>query len=169
MMPLRCAASVNWSAAYSGVRSANVLGTGEILRLAALYRRKPVHFVSSVAACFSTDGPREVGETDDTLSHLDGIHLGYARSKCVAEALVRHASERGLPATLYRAAGRCSGSGGPGSGRPEAGGGGAAHPPAVVPSAARPACASQPVNWRRGKVVVMAGRGCRQVPAHSAA
>lgn len=99
-----CAAAVNWAHSYAGVRDANVLGTRELLRLACRHKRKPFHFVSSVGVCYSTAGPREVGERSDMFPFLDGIHLGYAQSKCVAETLVRRASERGLPTAIYRPA-----------------------------------------------------------------
>ncbi|WP_301102793.1 thioester reductase domain-containing protein [Propionivibrio sp.] len=97
-----CAAAVNWTFSYAGLRDTNVLATRELLRLACTHKRKAFHFVSSAGVCFSTAGPREIGEEDDMLPFLDGIHLGYAQSKCVAETLVRRASERGLPAAIYR-------------------------------------------------------------------
>jgi len=97
-----CAAAVNWVHSYAGLRDANVLGTRELLRLACQHKRKPFHFVSSVGVCYSSAGPGEVSECHDMLPYLDGIHLGYAQSKCVAETLVRRASERGLPAAIYR-------------------------------------------------------------------
>ena len=97
-----CAAVVNWVFPYGGLRDVNVLGTLELLRLACKYKQKPFHFVSTMAVCYSTSGPEEVTERDNVFSRLDGIHLGYAQSKCVAEALVQAANERGLPATIYR-------------------------------------------------------------------
>jgi hypothetical protein len=36
------------------------------------------------------------------LQYIDGMHLGYAQTKCVAETLVRQAAERGLPVSIYR-------------------------------------------------------------------
>lgn len=96
------AALVDWIHPYPALRGVNVLGTVELLRLACRHRPKRFHFVSTLAVCYSTLGPREVCERDDVLPYLDGIHLGYARSKCVAETLVRQAGERGLPVTIYR-------------------------------------------------------------------
>jgi thioester reductase-like protein len=97
-----CAAAVNWVLPYAALREVNVLGTIELLRLACRTKTKPFHFVSSMAVCYSTSGPTEVDEQADMLAHLSGIHLGYAQSKCVAEALVRGANERGLPVATYR-------------------------------------------------------------------
>jgi len=96
-----CGAAVNWVYAYDELRDTNVLGTRELLRLAC-DGSKPFHFVSSISVCHSTSAPAVVDEALDALTSLDGLHLGYAQSKCVAEALVRQAAERGVPATIIR-------------------------------------------------------------------
>jgi thioester reductase-like protein len=98
------AASVNWVQGYDGLRDANVLGTREILRLACHDAATPVHFFSSLGVCYSTRAPETVDETADVSAHADGLHLGYAQSKCVAEELVRSAGARGLPVTIVRPA-----------------------------------------------------------------
>jgi thioester reductase-like protein len=94
-------AAVNWVHTYRGLRSANVTATRELLRLACL-QGHPFHFVSSISVCYSTTGPAVVDETYEPLPHLSGIHLGYAQTKAVSEALVLEARRRGLPATIYR-------------------------------------------------------------------
>ncbi len=96
-----CGATVNWVYGYERLRASNVLGTRELLRLASA-GAKPFHFVSSISVCHSTSAPVQVDEALDALPSLDGLHLGYAQSKCVAEALVRQAAERGIPATITR-------------------------------------------------------------------
>ena len=100
---LHCGAAVNWVFPYSGLRASNVLGTLELLRLACR-RGLPFHFVSSLSVCYSTDGARVADEHFDGLTALRGVHLGYAQTKIVAEALVRQAGERGLPVRIYRPA-----------------------------------------------------------------
>jgi thioester reductase-like protein len=100
---LHCGAAVNWVYTYGSLRAANVLGTLELLRLACR-RAVPFHFVSSLSVCYPADGPQSVDETYDALPHLRGVHLGYAQSKVVAEALVRETGERGLPVRVYRPA-----------------------------------------------------------------
>jgi thioester reductase-like protein len=100
---LHCGAAVNWVYTYAGLRAANVLGTLELLRLACR-RTVPFHFVSSLSVCYPADGPQSADESYDALPHLRGVHLGYAQSKIVAEALVREAGERGLPVRVYRPA-----------------------------------------------------------------
>ena len=100
---LHCGAAVNWVFSYAGLRHANVLGTLELLRLAC-HAGASFHFVSSLSACYSSDGPGAADETFDALPHLRGIHLGYAQTKVIGEALVRQAGERGLRVRIYRPA-----------------------------------------------------------------
>ncbi|MFK8843942.1 amino acid adenylation domain-containing protein [Streptomyces sp. Ac-502] len=95
-------ARVNFLYPYQQLRPANVDGTREVVRIAAR-RRVPVHFVSTVAvvAGFGTAGVREVDE-DLPLAHADGLTMGYAESKWVAEGVLRRAAEQGLPVAVYR-------------------------------------------------------------------
>jgi thioester reductase-like protein len=95
-------AVVSWVAPYEGLRAANVDGTRTLLQLACEGPAKAVHFVSSLAVCYAVGGPPRVGEHDDVLARVAHLPLGYAQSKCVAEALVRQAGERGLAATIVR-------------------------------------------------------------------
>jgi thioester reductase-like protein len=96
-------ASINWVAGYDALRDVNVLATRELLRLAA-EAGASFHFVSSVAVCYSTTGPRTVDERHDPLDAIEGLHFGYAQSKAVSESLVRQAAARGIPARIYRPA-----------------------------------------------------------------
>ena len=88
-----CGATVNWVYRYEALRDANVSATRELLRLASA-GGKPFHFISSISVCHSTSAPAVVDERFDSLTSLDGVHLGYAQSKCVAEALIRVLMER---------------------------------------------------------------------------
>ena len=97
------AAAVNFVYPYRDLREVNVLGTRELLRLACLGKAKRFHFVSTLGVCYTTRAS-ELAEVDDVLPFLPDLQLGYAESKCVAEALVREASERGLGASVYRLA-----------------------------------------------------------------
>jgi len=96
-------ASINWIAGYDALRDVNVLGTREMLRLAA-EADASFHFISSVSVCYSTVGPRTADERHHPLDAIDGLHYGYAQSKAVAESLVRQAAARGLRARVYRPA-----------------------------------------------------------------
>ncbi|MEH6372967.1 amino acid adenylation domain-containing protein [Streptomyces sp. KLMMK] len=95
-------ARVNFLYPYEELRPANVDGTREVVRIAAP-RRVPVHFVSTVAvlAGFGPAGAREVDE-DLPLAHSDGLTMGYAESKWVAEGVLQQAAEQGLPVAVYR-------------------------------------------------------------------
>ncbi len=100
---VHCGAAVNWVYTYGGLRGANVDGTLELLRLSCR-RGVPFHFISSLSVCYAADGPALADEGFDALHHLRGVHLGYAQSKVVSEALVRTAGARGLPVRIYRPA-----------------------------------------------------------------
>lgn len=97
-------AQVDWIRGYEALRDVNVLGTQEILRLACRGTPKPVHFISSLGVCHSSIGPRTLEEGKDAMPFLEGLRLGYAQSKCVAESLVREAGRRGLPVSIVRPA-----------------------------------------------------------------
>ena len=98
------AATVNWVAPYAALRATNVTATRELLALANEAGPRPFHFLSSLAAVYSTAGPPACSEEDDPLPHLRGLHFGYAQSKAVADSLVLAAGERGLETIVYRAA-----------------------------------------------------------------
>jgi amino acid adenylation domain-containing protein/thioester reductase-like protein len=91
-------ALVNFTYPYSALKSANVLGTQEVLRLAAQTQVKPVHFVSTIA----------VTQDKTSLDSQDAVASGYTQSKWVAEKLVTIAGDRQIPISIYRL-GRISG------------------------------------------------------------
>jgi thioester reductase-like protein len=98
-----CGASVHFIQPYSASRLPNVLGTQEILRLAARTTRKPVHHVSTTAV-FDTTAPSRLGlvPEDAEPGSAEGLPTSYAQSKWAAEKLVAEARARGLRATVYR-------------------------------------------------------------------
>lgn len=96
------AALLNYVYPYSALKTANVLGTQEVLRLACQTKVKPFHYVSSVAVFESTAYAGKVVQEDDDFNDWQGIFLGYSQTKWVAEKLVKIASQRGLPVTIYR-------------------------------------------------------------------
>jgi amino acid adenylation domain-containing protein/thioester reductase-like protein len=96
-------AFVNLFYPYSALKATNVLGTQEILRLASKTKLKPVHYISTLAI-FESDaygGMKDIKE-NDPLEKNEGINDGYAQSKWVAKKLVKIASERGIPVSIYR-------------------------------------------------------------------
>ncbi|KAF9166965.1 hypothetical protein BGX20_000067, partial [Mortierella sp. AD010] len=106
-------ASVNGLLPYSTIRSANVLGTLQGIKMASTYHTKSFHFVSSASVLETahylalSDALAEtkhqgVPETDDLEGSRYGLHSGYCQSKWVAEKLVMAANKNGLPATIIR-------------------------------------------------------------------
>lgn len=96
--------TVNFIYPYAEMKSSNVDGTYELLRLATV-NAAPFHHVSTMAviAGQGITGTRRVSE-GDRLAHLDQLGVGYVESKWVSEQLVHEAGRAGLPVAIYRAA-----------------------------------------------------------------
>jgi thioester reductase-like protein len=125
-------AHLNLSQSYSALRSANVLSTKEVLRLAVRGRQKVVHFVSSLGVFdLPKAGERVVCESD-VPDDLEGLRFGYTRSKAVAERLVHEAGARGVQVVVYR-------------------------PGLINPSAANGACTTQDFAARLFKSCIVLG------------
>lgn len=88
---------------YALLKAPNVLGTHEVLKLAALAKTKPVHFISTTAIFSSQNAPedRPVLE-EDIPADGKGLMNGYVESKFVAEKTVLLARSSGLPVSIYR-------------------------------------------------------------------
>ena len=94
-------ARVNHTLSYNDLKSENVLGTQEILRLASSVKLKPLHYVSTISVFVPSKDNKPILETDP-LHNSDLLKRGYAQSKWVAEKLVWQAAKRGLPVSIYR-------------------------------------------------------------------
>lgn len=107
-------AEVNHVLPYEHLRATNVLGTVEVLRLAALGGGVPVHLMSSVAVfgLAFADQDRVFSERDLPIRG-EIPDNGYIETKRVAEELLWRIGERGLPVSAYRL-GLLIGSGGSG-------------------------------------------------------
>lgn len=96
-------ALVNFVQPYSLLKTANVLGTREVLRLACTDRIKAVHYISTLSVLGEGISPDPLGFSEEDFPDPDsGLTDGYSQSKWVAEKLMRIARDRGLPVTLYR-------------------------------------------------------------------
>ncbi|MFD6161394.1 amino acid adenylation domain-containing protein [Nocardia sp. NPDC060256] len=95
-------ARVNHIDPYARLRTANVEGTREVLRLATTRRLKPVHFVSTLGTTVPTTVAPGVIEENVRLEADLLPGNGYVASKWAAEELVRQAGERGIPIGIYR-------------------------------------------------------------------
>ena len=97
-------ASVKHTYPYALLKAPNVLGTHEILKLAARNKTKPVHFISTMAV-FSpiSPWPEDKVVREQHIPEQDkGLFNGYVESKFVAEKLVMLARASGIPVSIYR-------------------------------------------------------------------
>ncbi|MYT32255.1 thioester reductase domain-containing protein, partial [Streptomyces sp. MspMP-M5] len=97
-----CGAAVHWLRPYADLKAANVLGTHEILRLAARHRTVPVHHVSTAGVFAGGGDGRAPLRTDDPTGPGEVLPSGYVQSKWVAEQVIEVARQRGLPVSVYR-------------------------------------------------------------------
>ena len=96
-----CAASVNYTYAYTAAKPHTVGGTLEVLRFACAAAPKPVQYISSNGIFPGGDDTPylENSEIDEFVDRMEG---GYNQAKWVAERLVWSAASRGLPVCIYR-------------------------------------------------------------------
>ncbi len=94
---------VNFSYPYKFLKKPNVNGTVEILKLASQKKIKPLFYISSTIVFESSKFSQGqlIHETDD-LPNPEGLFYGYSQSKWVAEKIVTHANEKGLPISIFR-------------------------------------------------------------------
>ncbi len=98
-----CGAWVNIVYPYSSLKTANVIGTQEVIRLAGRTKIKPIHFVSTVDVFASSD--KELLRTiefNDCPGPISKLYSGYAQSKYAAEQIILTANSRGIPCSIYR-------------------------------------------------------------------
>ena len=95
-------AFVNLIYPYTALRTANVLGTKEILKLASQIKVKPVHFISTLDVFQSPHYAEMEVISEDINIECEGLSDGYAQSKWVGEQLVMAAHARGIPGSIYR-------------------------------------------------------------------
>ena len=95
-------AFVNFIYPYEALKPVNVQGTHEAIRLAALKKMKPFHFVSTVSVF--PQGPQNGGKILESMEpeQWEGLAGGYPQSKWVAEKLAYMAGRHGLPVRIYR-------------------------------------------------------------------
>ncbi|NET16206.1 MAG: AMP-binding protein [Okeania sp. SIO1H6] len=96
-------AFVNHIYPYTALKTTNVLGTQEVLKLASENHVKPVHFISTLGVLsLSSNYENGIILESDFLTDTPKNKSGYQQSKWVAEKLVMAARERGLPTSIYR-------------------------------------------------------------------
>lgn len=93
-------ALINQSYPYALLKSANVTGTSEILKLACQGDKvSHVHHISTISV---QDFSRDQINEELMVPFHNSLQGGYIQSKWVAEQLVCLAHQRGLPVTIYR-------------------------------------------------------------------
>ena len=100
---VHCAALVNLVYPYEGLRSANVQGTRNVIEFALFGRVKKLAYISTDG--IFPDGLKDIREETDIQEYSSALEEqgnGYSQSKWVAEMLVRHAADRGLPTIVFR-------------------------------------------------------------------
>ncbi|GAA0194009.1 non-ribosomal peptide synthetase [Fulvivirga kasyanovii] len=96
-------AQVNFAYPYHTLKKANVDGTKEILKLAALHGLKPIHYISSLSV-FENYGYSTIITEDHKLILNDTLlnDLGYTQTKWVADKVMTEARQAGFPVNIYR-------------------------------------------------------------------
>ncbi|WP_433544714.1 amino acid adenylation domain-containing protein [Streptomyces sp. CA-294286] len=95
------AAHINFAAPYPSVRPTNVDGFVRVAEFCADTVLKPLQHMSTLAV-FSPRGPAADIDEDTVPEIPEGLGIGYAQSKWVAERLAIEARERGVPVTVHR-------------------------------------------------------------------
>lgn len=99
-----CGAYVNHLHAYTVLRKVNVNGTKEVINLAAKYKVKPIHYVSTLAVFGNGEGLNgKILQENMELPDSKVLNFGYARSKWAAEKILDKARISGIPVSIYRA------------------------------------------------------------------
>ncbi|KLP13113.1 AM-toxin synthetase (AMT) [Fusarium fujikuroi] len=101
------AAKINFCDSYHEHYNTNILGTRNMLRLAARGRRKTFRYVSSIDTWGQTGyflGTKRVLEDEPLGPHIQGVRydVGYSQSQWTAEEMVRRIRDRGFPIIIYR-------------------------------------------------------------------
>ncbi|VTT81861.1 unnamed protein product [Fusarium fujikuroi] len=101
------AAKINFCDSYHEHYDTNILGTRNMLRLAARGRRKTFHYVSSIDSWGQTRyflGTKRVLEDEPLGPHIQGVRydVGYSQSQWTAEEMLRRIRDRGFPIIIYR-------------------------------------------------------------------
>ena len=100
---VHCAGLVNFAFSYSMIRGTALGSTQHLLKFAILNRLKKFNFISSYSAMLSfgvsSDQPfSEAPLPDEPFA----MHLGYIKSKWVAEKLLQNAAKQGISVSVLR-------------------------------------------------------------------
>ncbi|RAL13936.1 polyketide synthase [Aspergillus homomorphus CBS 101889] len=100
------AAAVDYTLPYSFHREANILGLYHMLQFANTGRLKALHYTSTISAWGAACHISGELVPEDARPSFDpdeqDQHIGYTRSKAVAEQVIWNAISNGLPISIYR-------------------------------------------------------------------
>ncbi|OJJ78433.1 uncharacterized protein ASPGLDRAFT_62541 [Aspergillus glaucus CBS 516.65] len=100
------AAHVDYTLPYSAHREANITGLLNVLEFVNAGRLKALNYWSSISACGTSAHLSGVTIPEDERAVLERkffeLHVGYTRSKLVAESIVWNAIANGFPISIYR-------------------------------------------------------------------
>lgn len=98
---VHCGARVDWSARFEELRAANVGGTIEVIRLAAM-ANAAIHHVSSLGVYPLGLSNRAGFDEHENVSEGASLRVPYFQSKWAAERALEHAQARGIAVAIYR-------------------------------------------------------------------
>ena len=96
-------AFVNHLYNYEMLRAANVLGTNEVLKFADNFKRKRIHYISTLSALSNFTG-KDGHVIEEFISSESNIppNDGYSQTKWVSEKLLTEATNRNFSINIYR-------------------------------------------------------------------
>ncbi|TNE25516.1 MAG: NAD-dependent epimerase/dehydratase family protein [Alphaproteobacteria bacterium] len=97
-----CAARVNVVQPYEVLRTANVAGTREVLRVALTGKRKKLHIASTLSVFVATDQNSGTLLESDRLENTKYVYGGYAQTKWAAEYMLLQVPKAACDITHYR-------------------------------------------------------------------
>lgn len=93
---------VNFVMPYIALKSANVDGTQEIIKLCNYGRQKLLHYVSTTHVFTQADAIDNIFYESTLPNHPHLLGSGYTQSKWTAEKMILNAIDAGLAARIYR-------------------------------------------------------------------
>ncbi|PJD91415.1 MAG: hypothetical protein CK424_07280 [Legionella sp.] len=96
-------AQVNHILNYDMLRATNVLATKEIIKLASIFKIKPIYFISTLSAACNHTNANNIKETFIELDTAESPPKdGYSQTKWASEILLTKAQQKGIPIKIYR-------------------------------------------------------------------
>ncbi len=95
-------ANVNFSLSYEQIAKTNVEGTKNILKILDKGKRKKLLYVSTISIFAENDYKNGTVYEDILPQDVNSLKLGYAKSKCVAEYILREYMKQNYDVKVFR-------------------------------------------------------------------